>query len=113
MRIGLKSILFAAIANVMPLTAQAQVYNRPGWGYGDDWGWGFGHMAFGGLMMVLFWGGIILLIVLAVRWLGAGPHGNPATHPQRKTPREILEERFAHGEIDKEEFEERRRTLRG
>jgi putative membrane protein len=56
--------------------AQAQDYaDRPGyWHYGGDWGWG--HMLFGSLMMILFWGGIIVLIVLAVRWLGGGSAGD-------------------------------------
>jgi putative membrane protein len=64
-------------------------------------------MLFGSVMMVLFWGGLILVIVLAVRWLGAGP-GKAAS---RKTSLEVLEERFARGEIDKEDFEERKRLL--
>lgn len=109
MRTGLRSAFLAAAIGIMPLAARAQNYERPGWGYG--WDWGFGHMAFGGLMMVLFWGGIIVLIVLAVRWLGTGSSSAPSAHPPRKTPREILEERFARGEIDKEEFEERRKLL--
>jgi putative membrane protein len=64
-------------------------------------------MLFGSVMMVLFWGGLILLIVFAVRWLGGGP-GKTAS---RKTSLEILEERFARGEIDREDFEERKRLL--
>ena len=36
----------------------------------DYWGsWGWGHMMFGGVMMFAFWGAIILLVVLAVRWM--------------------------------------------
>jgi putative membrane protein len=97
------------LAVLAPLTAQAQTYQQPGWGHG--WGWGFGHMAFGGLMMLLFWGVIIVVIVFAVRWISAGSHGSAPNQPPRRTPREILEERFARGEIDKEEFEERKRLL--
>ena len=33
------------------------------------------------------------------------------TTPPAKTPLEILKERYARGEIDKEEYEERKRML--
>ncbi|MEX2451481.1 MAG: SHOCT domain-containing protein [Rhodospirillales bacterium] len=85
----------------------AQAYgDRDGWWH-PAWGWG--HMIFGGLMMIAFWGGIIFLIVLLVRWLG-GASGRASTTP-RRTPLEILQARFAKGEIDKEEYEERRKLL--
>ncbi|MBL27263.1 MAG: hypothetical protein CMM50_06915 [Rhodospirillaceae bacterium] len=68
-----------------------------------------GHMLFGSIAMVLFWGALILVIVLLVRWLGEGR--SPFGGPRRKSAIDILEERFARGEIDQEEFEERRRLL--
>lgn len=74
-------------------------------------GWGWGHAIFGWVMMILFWGGLILLIVLAVRWLGTGQGGQSAPPPAGKTALDILRERFARGEIDKDEFEERKRLL--
>lgn len=81
--------------------------------WGGDWddGWGWGHMIFGSIMMLLFWGGLVVLIVLAVRWIGGGPTrgGNHTTSRNRAL--EILEERYARGEIDKDEFEERRHLL--
>jgi putative membrane protein len=46
-----------------------------------------------------------------VRWLGGSGHGTAQHPPPVKTPLDILKERFARGEIDKEEFEERRRVL--
>jgi len=71
-----------------------------------------GRDFFGGLMMIVFWGGIILLIVLLVRWLGgAGASSHTSSAPSRQTPLEILQERFAKGEIDKDEYEERKRLL--
>lgn len=94
---------------VVPLAAEAQGFpDRP---YMWDDGWGWGHMIFGSAMMVAFWGVIILLIVLAVRWLGSAGHGVPPSGPVGKTAVDILKERFARGEIDKAEFEERRRAL--
>ena len=68
-------------------------------------------MFFGSLMMLLFWGGIILLIVLAVRWFGSGPSHGKAPVDSRNKALDILQERFARGEIDKEDYEERRGLL--
>ncbi len=74
--------------------------------------WGWGHMIFGSLMMIVFWGGIVALIVLLVRWLG-GASGDTSGLIQRQTPLELLQERFAKGEIDRQEYEERRKVLSG
>ena len=99
----LLSLLWAA-----PAVAQA-------FGDRDVWwhpGWGWGHMIFGGLMMIAFWGGIILLIVLLVRWFGgASGHSHESMPRSHRTPLEILQERFARGDIDKTEYEERRKLL--
>ena len=103
---GLPAVV-AICAIALPALAQAPA-DRPGYWH-PDWGWG--HMIFGSLMMILFWGGIILLIILAVRWIGGGPSGEHASPAARKTPVDILQERFARGEIDKDEFEERKRLL--
>jgi putative membrane protein len=93
-------------APVLAASAQADT-----WGGGWHDGWGWGHMFFGSIMMLLFWGGVIVLIVLAVRWMGSGPtRAGDAAAPENRAL-DILEERFARGEIDKEEFEERRRLL--
>lgn len=91
--------------------ARAQLQGGPyGPGMMGDFGWG--HMVFGGLMMILFWGGLIVAIVLAVRYLGGSRHGvgGTAQVPPR-TPLDTLKERYARGEIDREEFEDRKRVL--
>jgi putative membrane protein len=64
------------------------------------WMWGLG-MGLGGLMMLAFWGVLILGIVLLVRWLSAAaPHG-PAT----ESPKDILKRRYARGEIDQPTYQ--------
>lgn len=98
----------AAATAALPAYAQGMAEGPGYWRHG--WNWGYGHMMFGGLMMLLFWGGLILVIVLAVRWLGGSP-GPELRAPGSKTPLEILQERFARGEIDKQEFDERKRLL--
>lgn len=105
----LKATLLTFSAALMPLPALAQApVDRPA-NWHSDWGWG--HMFFGSLMMILFWGGLILVIVLAVRWLGSGSAQGYGSQPPGKRPLDILQERFAHGEIDQEEFENRKRLL--
>jgi len=67
--------------------------------------WGYGGLGF--LWMALFWVGVILLIVWSVR----RPQ-ETSSRPQR-TALDILEERFARGEVDADEFNARRRQLVG
>jgi putative membrane protein len=85
-------------------------------GGGMDWGWGW--MFSGGLMMVLFWGVLIALVVLAVRGLTGGAssttndtHVGATRREAGAPPLEILQARYARGEISREEYETIRRDL--
>ncbi len=74
------------------------------WGYS---GFGGGGMSIG---MLLFWGLIIAAIVMLVRRFGGGSAaGEPRVRD--RTALEILGERYAKGEIDKGEFDQKRRDL--
>lgn len=68
-------------------------------------------MMFGGLMMILFWAGVIVLVILLVRFLADGHRGGSTR--DETTALDILKKRYARGEIDKQEFEERKRDLEG
>ena len=68
-------------------------------------------MFLGPLIMILFIALIVTVVVLIVRWLGGASHSATPQSPPGRTPLDILKDRFARGEIDKDEFEERRRTL--
>ncbi len=63
-----------------------------------------------GIGMLLFWGLIIVVAVIAMRGIGDGTAGSVSAAPSM-TPLDILRARYARGEIDKIEFEERRREL--
>jgi putative membrane protein len=73
---------------------------------GGWWGWGMG---FGWISMILFWALVVFAIVAIVRWLMPQPLGG-ASHRDR-TPLEVLQERYARGEIDREEYEQKRQDL--
>jgi putative membrane protein len=75
--------------------------------------WGYAFMAFGTL---LFWGLLIAAIVVLVRYAGRG--GQPTQAPPtarptaaRPTAEEILAGRYAGGEIDEGEYQQRLDTL--
>lgn len=76
-------------------------------GNGD---WGVGGWIAMSLMMLVFWGGLIALVVWLIRSSQserpADRAQNPADHGE-----EMLAERFARGEIDEEEFTHRRELL--
>lgn len=71
----------------------------------DGSGWGWGMMGIGWLFMLLFWALVIVGIVALVRWFGGGPAGGG------RRARDILNERYAKGEITKEQFEQMKRDI--
>lgn len=76
------------------------------WGYD---GFGFGGIGMG-IGMLLFWGVIIAGIVLLIR--GAGKSPGSIAGDRNKNALDILRERYAKGEIDKAEFEQKRDDLK-
>lgn len=70
-------------------------------------GAGMGTWGGMGVGMLLFWGVIIALIVFIARFLM-----NDATASGGdKTPLQTLKARYARGEMDKDEFEQKKRDL--
>ena len=73
------------------------------WHYADGMGW---WMVFGGVWMVIFWGGVIALIVWGIKKITE--RGSSA---QKGNPLDIARERYAKGEISSEEFEQMKEEL--
>ncbi|MCO6412748.1 MAG: SHOCT domain-containing protein [Thiogranum sp.] len=69
----------------------------------------------GWIFMILFWVLVIAGVIALVRWLTAGPSRREQgiSTPAHRTPTDILRERYARGEIDREEFLQRLEDLNG
>ena len=74
------------------------------YGYGMS-GWGYALMT---ISMVLFWALVIFGVVALVRYLARGDQQPTAW----ATPGQLLDDRFARGEIDEQEYHHRLEVLR-
>ena len=94
--------------------ALAQYNNYRGYG---GWGMGPGMMGwgntgwFGPIFMIIFWVLLIVLIVLVIRRLLSPGHDSHQAPGREETALDILKKRYARGEIDKEEFEAKKKDL--
>jgi putative membrane protein len=107
-----RTAAIAAAVTGATLVTAAWAQTPPGsYGYGPHMmgAWGWSGMFLGPLAMFLALAAAVAVVVLLVRGFG-GPWHGPIAPPPR-APLDILKERFARGEIDKAEFEERRRVL--
>ncbi len=96
--VGITTWLWPALA-----AAQDRPYE---WGSGMHpmWGiWGIGMM----LMMLVFWGVVIVGIVPGIRWVVSQGRASRATD----SALDILRQRYARGDISKEEFEAKKKDL--
>lgn len=73
-----------------------------GWQMHPMWGWGVGMM----FMMFIFWALVIVALIVGIRWIMAqGPR------TRADSALEILRQRYARGEIEKDEFDAKRKAL--
>lgn len=63
-------------------------------------GWGMG-----------WWWIIGIIIIVVIIWIVLKTMNSNSNTSSDKTPLDILKERYARGEIDKDEFEEKKRNL--
>ena len=103
------AILVWSAAGLVPALAEdsQRFYGPHMWG---DWheGW---WMFVGPVWLILFLAVVVGVAVLIVRWLSAAGGGGGGGPVASNRPLDILRERFARGEIDKDEFEDRKRAL--
>jgi len=71
--------------------------------------WGMGW--FGGIFMIVFWILILVGLVLVIKWLIQATRRGKVEGNRGSRAMEILKERYARGEIDKTEFEEKKKNL--
>lgn len=114
-QIGIAAMSFLAMSGLAD-AAWAQKGGPAGWhhhmgdGFGHMMGWGWNM--YGGVRMILFWILLIAIVLFLLRRFsgdGQSPR-NDASSPQ-SSALEILKQRYAKGEISKEEYEERRQAL--
>ena len=87
----------------VPMLAWAQERPYEYWGMHYMWGpWGIGMM----LMMLVFLGLVIAALVLGIRWLVT-----QGRESRSDSALDILRQRYARGEIDKDQFEAIKRDL--
>ena len=74
-----------------------------GWGYGLGWLWT--------ILMLAFWIAVIVGIFFLIRFLvkSSGPGSREVK--SEDSALEIIKKRYARGEINKEEFEEKKRDI--
>jgi len=87
----------------IPMAAWAQQRPYEYWGMHYMWGpWGIGMM----LMMLVFWGLVIVALVLGIRWLVT-----QGRESRSDSTLDSLRQRYTRGEIDKDQFEAMKRDL--
>ncbi len=108
----MKSVLTSMIAGAVAMSASFMAHAQS-YGYG---GYGNHPMMSGGwfmgpVMMLLMVAVVVVAVVVVLRLFGhSGQTAGSATHDRALA---ILNERFAKGEIDKAEYEDRKKTLGG
>lgn len=71
-------------------------------------GFGMGFGGIGLILMILFWGGLIFGGIWLVKTVFTNSQQTSSGRPEPRQPtaREILDQRYARGEISREEYEQ-------
>ena len=77
------------------------------WQHGFSWEW----VLYGGIMMLLFWGGLIGLAAITLRVFFGWRRAESPSALKPNTTLDILNKRYARGEINRDEYMNMRRDL--
>ncbi|MFH0852725.1 MAG: SHOCT domain-containing protein [bacterium] len=92
----------------LPAIAWAQMMGWDDYSSGSHMGW-FWPMAGGGMFIgLIIWVLIIVAVIYLVKWLARGGHD---LYEKKDSAVQILKERYAKGEINKEELEEKMKDI--
>jgi putative membrane protein len=89
-------------------------HNAGMWTGNGRWGMGYDHMMGGGMgiVMIIFWIVLIGAFILLISGVINGIRGSQQKDEgDSRKPIEILKQRYARGEIDRAEYEVKRRNL--
>jgi len=81
------------------------------WGNWGDWGYGGWTMGVGMVLMLLFWAVLVIGTVALIRWMLRPPGVREGSTRDERDDLAILRERYARGEISRDEFERMKRDL--
>jgi putative membrane protein len=104
----MKHIVLLAIGSLLSSSIAASAQQDGTWRMHDGMGWGWGGMWLGPLFMLAALALLVAIVVFLARWLG-GDSGAAPKAP--RTARDLLDDRYARGEIDREEYLRRRQDL--
>ena len=105
----MKRVAIGAVGTLLGASLPALAQDVGPWRM-HEWVWGWGGMWLGPLFMLAVLALLVAFVVGLVRWFSGDRGAPPGTTP---TPREILDARYARGEIDRDEYTKRRQDLSG
>ena len=104
-RIFMISIMMLSLTSVYGYAQMGQGMMGPGmmnWGSGMGWGWS--------IIMMAFWIAVIVGMIFLVRWVVLSTDRRHGAKSE-DSALEILKQRYARGEIEKDEFEEKKKDI--
>jgi putative membrane protein len=114
LRIGvlsLFSIFFLSLSSKMAFAYGGYGGYGGGWGMGPGMMGGWGTGSWGFIPMALFWGLIIAGVVFLIKLVAHGRSKGGSGDSDTSRALDTLKERFARGEITKEEFEQMKKVI--
>ncbi len=89
-----------------------------GWGHMPMMGWGGGYGGYGGGWLMMLFGAVVIVALLvfifrALAWMGHPPHHHMQHSGAYSPGLHALDERYARGEINREEYQQKKRDILG
>lgn len=105
---GLAAVSHTVAAYAQPTGPGTGGYG-PGYGMMGGYGYGFG------LIHMVIWAVVLIAIIVGVVWMVRSMTASHAHYPsqRRSAGLDVLEERYARGEVNREEYLQRKKDILG